>query len=132
MLVRHYNRNTGSRKVRKLHPDAELELHLAARDAAGYRSSEPSLRGAGIVTAPRVVKYRKPKSVRRNSGYYKPGRKLGPRYTTQEASYLELMQDVNRKRPAKVAKPTTITKVVRERTITAADLPSVQNYEQDA
>lgn len=91
MIVRHYNRN-GVKRVRKMHPDAELDMRLAATP---HPEREPSLRGIGIISAP-TVKVSRPTPTRRNDAYIA---KNGARIATRDAGYLEFAKDVQRGRP---------------------------------
>lgn len=104
MLVRHYNRNGAKQRKRRLHPDAELELNLAKRDAIQQQAREDAtgtLQGIGIVSATRVLVTR-PKHVRRNQGYIAGN---GAWIATEPAPYGEFSRDVAMRRRASSTMP---------------------------
>lgn len=96
MIVRHYNRAGNHAAKRRLNPDAELEANLAARESKRAELEPRSnLRGIGVVTPPSKVKFRRPKHVRRNQGYYAAN---GAFIASEPAPWLEFSRDVARKR----------------------------------
>lgn len=97
MIVRHYKATKRPRK--RMHPDKVLDMALEARvrEADSREKAEYGGHGVGMVSPPLITKATRPKYVPRNDGYYRPnGRRLGARYTTQEAGYLEFTRDVER------------------------------------
>lgn len=68
--------------------------------------TEDTIRGIGVVTPPRKVKFSRPRHVRRSEGYIASN---GAWIATPEAGYLEFSKDVGRRRKAKIIKTQVTT-----------------------
>lgn len=109
MTSRQYARNRETRAQRRDRLERARMQAVEALTPKPILASEPSLRGAGVVTPPRKVKYRRPRHVRRNQGYYANNGAFIP---FAEAPYTELMRDVGTPRNARTTRTTQASAAV--------------------
>lgn len=96
MIGRNYAKGNGRPRLR-VNPDAELDAYLAMREGRPSPVTAASIRGMGVVTPPVRVKYRRPRHVRKNQGYYTGGKSgQSTFYAFEPAPYLEFAKDVGK------------------------------------